>query len=220
MMKKYLLAGLSVLALSACSQVRSPDLCSMLGWCNMGGDVKYIDVKTQEKIVYNDVAASAYQPCQGDRNYQVYQTEQAYQLPKRGERYENANYVITPEVYSILASRVAGKVLDDMPAILVNNPDAKIYLAETSQIDRYLPDSADAAGHAAREILVGSNRLNLVSSPSEADYILESSITNSNTPEVPVISYEMRLFEQSTGNMLNSWMDTVRQVQNDDGSWW
>lgn len=217
-MKKCLIAGISILALSACSEVRSPDLCSMVGWCNMGGKVEYIDVRTQEKIVYNDV--QAYQPCPNEQTYQVYQTNQAYQLPKRGERYENANYVITPEVYSVLASRVAGKVLDDMPAILANNPNAPVYLAETSQIDRYLPDSADAAGRAAREILVGSNRLNLVSNPSEADYILESSITNSNTPEMPVISYEMRLFEQSTGNMLNSWMDTVRQVQNDDGSWW
>ncbi len=211
-MKKSVLISLSVLALGACSEVRSPDLCSMLGWCKMGGDVKYIDVKTQEKVVYNDVAAPA--------SYQVYQTNENYQLPKRGERYEAANYVITPEVYSILASRVAGKVLDDMPAILANNPNATVYLAETSQIDRYLPDSADAAGRAAKEILVGSNRLNLVNDPNVADYILESYLTNSNTPEMPVISYEMRLFERSTGNMLNSWMDTVRQVQNDDGSWW
>lgn len=219
-MKKYLLASIGLLALSACSEVRSPDLCSMIGWCRMGGDVKYIDVKTQEKVVYNDTVAPCNQSCQDAQNYQVYQTSGSYQLPKRGERYENANYVITPEVYSILASRVAGKVLDDMPAILANNPNATIYLAETSQIDRYLPDSADTAGRAAREILVGSNRLNLVNDSNAADYILESSITNSNTPEVPVISYEMRLFERASGNMLNSWMDTVRQVQNDDGSWW
>ncbi|MBQ8677098.1 MAG: hypothetical protein IJ529_01355 [Alphaproteobacteria bacterium] len=203
-MKKSLALGLGVLALTACSEVRSPDLCNMLGWCRTKSNVEYINVETQEKVIYNDTMTTSYQ---------------GYQLPKRGERYEAANYVITPEVYNVLASRVAGKVLDDMPAILANQPNATVYLAETTQIDRYLPDAPNTVGASVRNILVNSNRLNLVSDPNAADFILESSLTNSNTPETPVISYEMRLFDRA-GNMLNSWMDTVRQVQNDDGSWW
>ena len=202
-MKKVLFASLSLVALSACSTVKSPDLCSMIGWCHAGPDVEYIDVQTEEKINYVD---SSYQ-------------NQRYQLPKRGERYEAANYVISPEVYSILASRVAGRVLEDAPAIFANNPKAPVYIADAVQIDRYLPDGPDAAGRTAKEILTKANMFNLVDDPNAATYVFESSVSNSNTPEVPVISYEMRLVDRN-GNMYNSWSDTVRQVQNDDGSWW
>lgn len=201
-MKKTYIAGLSILALTACSNVRSPDLCSMLGWCKSGYDVEYVDVQTKEKIIYQDQVSN-----------------QGYQLPKRSDRYASADYVITPEVYAILASRVAGKVLDDTPAIFARNPQAPVYIADTVQIDRYLPDGPDTAGKTAREILVNSNMLNIVDSPDAADYILESSVSNANTPEMPVISYEMRLVDRA-GNMLNTWADTVRQVRNDDGSWW
>lgn len=203
MMKRTLVAGLSVLALSACSNVRSPDLCSMLGWCNAGPEVKYIDVRTEERINYTNGQYDA----------------QRYQLPKRGERYDSADYVITPDVYGILATRVAGKVLEDSPAIFANNPNAPVYVADMVQIDRYLPEGGTVAGQTAKNILVNSNMFNLVNDPNAADYVFESSLTNSNIPEVPVISYEMRLMDRN-GNMLNSWSDTVRQVQNDDGSWW
>jgi len=217
-MKKSLVTGLSLLALCACSEVRSPDLCSMVGLCrNPKPDVKYVDVRTEEKVNYVNVeapveatCAQVNSPCAGAAHYQ---------LPKRGERYASADYVITPEVYSILASRVAGKVLEDSPALFVNNPNAPIYIADMVQIDRYLPDGPNSAGQTAREILVNSKMFNIVDDPQAADYIFESSLTNSNTPEVPVISYEMRLMDRN-GNMLNSWSDTVRQVQNDDGSWW
>ncbi len=211
MMKKSLIAGISLLAVSACSNVRSPDLCSMLGWCHAGPDVKYIDVRTEERVNYTTSEVAGY------NNVQV--ENQGYQLPKRGERYESANYVITPEVYGVLATRVAGKVLEDSPAIFANNPKAPVYVADMVQIDRYLPEGGYAAGQTAKNILVNSNMFNLVDNPDAADYVFESSLTNSNIPEVPVISYEMRLMDRN-GNMLNSWSDTVRQVQNDDGSWW
>lgn len=201
-MKKSLVAGLSLLALSACSTVRSPDLCSIIGWCHAGPDIKYIDVRTEERI-----------------NYTNEQVGERYQLPKRGERYANVDYVITPEVYSILANRVAGKVLEDSPAIFANNPQAPVYIADMVQIDRYLPEGGNAAGQTAKDILVNSRMFNLVNDPNVADYIFESSLNNSNIPEVPVITYEMRLMDRN-GNMLNSWSDTVRQVQNDDKSWW
>ncbi len=211
-MKKSLLAGMSLLALCACSEVRSPDLCSMTGLCrNPKPDVKYIDVRTEEKVNYTETNCG--QPAC------VQQQGEGYQLPKRGERYASADYVITPEVYSILASRVAGKVLEDSPAIFANYPNAPIYIADMVQIDRYLPDGPNSAGQTARDILVNSKMFNIVEDPNAAEYVFESSLTNSNTPEVPVISYEMRLMDRN-GNMLNSWSDTVRQVQNDDGSWW
>ena len=199
MIRKSLVCGLALLSLTACSEIRSYSFGTMMGWCHDGkDDVEYIDVQVDRNI-----------DCE----------EKGYQLPKRSQRYESADYVITPEVYNILASRVAGKVLSDAPAIFANNPNAPIYIADMVQIDRYLPSIPDAAAKTSREILTNANMFNIVDNVNDAEFILESSLTNSNTPEVPVISYEMRLKDMND-NLLNSWTDTVRQVQNDDGSWW
>lgn len=144
---------------------------------------------------------------------------EGYRLAKRGDRYAGADYIITPQVYGIVASRTANKMLTEAPAIFAKNKNAALYIADTVQIDRYLPDGPDVGGKAAKEILYGSKMFNIVNERDEADYILESSVNNVNTPEVPVIVYEMKLYDAS-GQLAGSWSDSIRQVLNDDGSWW
>ena len=61
--------------------------------------------------------------------------------------------------------------------------------------------------------------MKLVDDKSQAEYVLDGSINNINTPEQPVIKYEMTMYD-AQGNKIKSWSDSMRQVQNDDGSWW
>ena len=151
-----------------------------------------------------------------DTQDEVYES---YMLAKRSERYDNASYNIDPQVYAIVAGRATTKMLIDAPAIFAKNKKAPLYIAETTQIDRYLPSGPDAAGKASKEIILGSRMFNIVEEKDAASFVLESTLNNIGTPEVPVIMYEMRIVD-SKGAEYGKWSDTIRQIQNDDGSWW
>ena len=142
-----------------------------------------------------------------------------YHLAKRADRYAAADYVITPQEYAIVATRAVNKMLAEAPAIFAANKDAPLYIEDTLVIDRYLPEGKAAAGKTAKEILVNSAMFNIVEDKKQASYILKSSLNNANTPEVPILIYRLELYDKE-GNPLSSWQDTLRQVQNDDGSWW
>ena len=194
-MKKQIPLISALLLLSACA-TEDTSICKIFGWCyTPGPEYKEIEVRQEEVVV------------------------DGYSLAKRGDRYESASYVISPQVYGIIASRVTNDMLSDVPGLMACNKETPVYVAETKQIDRYLPDGPDAAGKAAREIIEGSQMFNLVDDKTKAEYVLEGVINNINTPEQPVIKYEMTMYD-AQGNKIKSWADSMRQVQNDDGSWW
>ena len=143
-----------------------------------------------------------------------------YRLAKRSDRYAMTDYVITPQEYAIVATRTVNKMLAEAPALFAANKDAPLYIADTILIDRYLPGGSEAAGNTAKEILINSKMFNLVDDKSKAEYILKSSLNNANTPEVPVLIFRLELYDKTEENLLGNWWDTLRQVQNDDGSWW
>lgn len=138
-MKKQLSLGLCLLALAACNTGRTGQknatLADMFVWGQDEApktepvkvkyieqpeydapyaakaenvEVKYVEVEpqtvpatTQQELVVSDYDGEA----------------ASYSVAKRGERYETAEYVITPQVYSIVASRAVNKMLVDVPAI-------------------------------------------------------------------------------------------------------
>ena len=188
-MKKRLLLGVCILGLTACSS-RMSTLSDFFSW----GD--------------DDTAPVA-----------VAEPNTGYRLAKRGDRYASADYVISPQVYGIVATRAVNKMLAEAPAIFAADKDAPLYIAETTVIDRYLPEGSYAAGKTAKEILVNSGMFNIVDDESKAAFVLKSSLNNVNTPEIPVLLYRLELYDIN-GDLAGSWQDSLRQVQNDDGSWW
>lgn len=142
-----------------------------------------------------------------------------YSLAKRGDRYDAAGYTIAPEVYQIVASRATNKMLSDAPGIWADNKKAPLYIAETVKIDRFMPDDPDIAGQTSKTIIIGSKMFEMADKEDEAKYILKGTLNNVNTPEIPVIVYELTLFD-AEGNKIDSWDASIRQIQNDDGSWW
>lgn len=198
-MKKQLVPAFCLLALTACSDISSPTICDMFGWCRSKYNVKYVDAVTMEEISAEEA--------------------EGYNLMKRGDRYDNASYVISPQVYGIVASRTTNKMLSEIPGIVADNKDASLFITDTQVIDRYLPEAPRSAGKATKDILYGSEMFNIINNKAQADYVLESRINNVNTPEIPVIAYELRLYDNA-GRLVGNWSDTIRQVLNDDGSWW
>lgn len=97
--------------------------------------------------------------------------------------------------------------------------DAPLFIEDTVYIDRYMPVSPDVAGKTAKDILHGSGMFNITDKRENAQYILKSSLNNVNTPEIPVFFYELKLYD-AADKLHGKWSDSIRQVQNDDGSWW
>lgn len=178
---------------------------------NATPEVKYVEVnendisdeiKVQETIITESPTAT-----------------KPYNLAKKGERYEMTDYVVTPQVYAIVATRTVNKMLVDAPAIFAENKQAPLFIDDTVYIDRYMPISPDVAAKTVKDILHGSQMFNIVDNKENAKFVLSSSLNNVNTPEVPVFVYEIKLYDKD-GKLHGSWKDSIRQVQNDDGSWW
>lgn len=72
-----------------------------------------------------------------------------------------------------------------------------------------------------REIIEGSKAFTLVNVREDADYWLDITVSRLNVKDVPgdVLQYKMVLSDKG-GNEVGSWMESIRQVQNDDRSWW
>ena len=199
-MKKYILVLISILLFSGCSNTPDSMLLSFLNRSKNSTDIKYSEAE--------------YVNCEDNTA-----TSSGYYLAKRGDRYAAADINITPQDYSVVASRTVNKMLSEVPALFATDKQAPLYIADMVQIDRYLPDGSYAAEKATKDILYGSKMFNITEDKEQAVYILQSSISNINTPEIPIIIYRMELYD-AAGKKLKSWQDTIRQVQNDDRSWW
>lgn len=199
-MKKYILVLTSILLFSGCSNTSDSTLLSFFNGSKNSTDIQYSEA---EYVNYEDNTA----------------TLSGYYLAKRGDRYAAADINIKPQDYSIVATRTANKMLSEAPALFASDKQAPLYIADMVQIDRYLPEGSYAAEKAAKDILYGSKMFNIVADKEQASYVLQSSINNINTPELPVIIYRMELYD-AAGKKLGFWQDTIRQVQNDDRSWW
>ena len=177
----------------------------LLSGCNMASDSTIMNWFEFDESVPSDAATA--------------DNSGGYYLAKRGDRYAMAQYNIMPSDYSIVATRAVNKMLLDAPALFATDKSAPLYIADMVQVDRYLPEGSYAAGKTAKEILVTSGMFNIVDDESKAAFVLKSSLNNVNTPEIPVLLYRLELYDIN-GDLAGSWQDSLRQVQNDDGSWW
>ena len=144
---------------------------------------------------------------------------QTYTLTKRADRYKKIDETFSPNVYAIIASRVVNKFLTDLPGIMADVEKPRLYIEETVYGDRYMPSSPDVTTATIKEIIAGSKMIDIVDNEKSATHILKGRISNINTPEVPVFKYGISL-HNSNNVMIDKWDETMRQVQNDDGSWW
>lgn len=144
---------------------------------------------------------------------------QTYTLTKRSERYKDVEVNFPPNVYAIISSRVVNKFLNDMPGIFADVENPSLYIEETVYGDRFMPSDPQAVTNTTKEIIAGSNMIKIVDDKNKATHVLKGRIGNINTPEVPVFKYGLSLYDKSN-KLIDKWSDTMRQVQNDDGSWW
>ena len=66
-----------------------------------------------------------------------------------------------------------------------------------------------------------SRTYTVVNNLNDADYYLETQIKEIPVQgaETPIIEYKIILNDKDN-NKINEWTETIRQLQNDDKSWW
>lgn len=129
---------------------------------------------------------------------------------------------ITPKVYAIAATRVTNKMLDDTQKLYKqqgNKP--KLLVLEAKKINPQLPDGFHYANKTIYDIIDGSQNFMMVSNLDDADYVLDVSVDAFPNQGIntPIIEYTLTLQDKS-GKEIDSWKQDIRQLQNDDKSWW
>ena len=85
----------------------------------------------------------------------------------------------------------------------------------------HIPDGFFYSRQVTKEIIEGSKTFVPVNTREEADYVLDIVVSRLNVKNVPgtVLQYKMTMFDKGN-NEVGSWTEAIRQVQNDDRSWW
>lgn len=135
---------------------------------------------------------------------------------------EFSNDSVSPKVYAIVATRGVNKMLDQTQNLYQEqNKKPKLLIQKAEKLNTNLPDGFNYANKTIYDIVNGSQNYMLVDKLDDADFVLESSFdakANPNMPS-PIIIFNLSLKDKD-GKVIDSWQESIKQVENDDQSWW
>lgn len=125
------------------------------------------------------------------------------------------------EAYILVANRTVNKLLDETSEYYDKLPRPKIYVMSPEKQDENTPDGIYQARLETMKILEGSKTYMVVNNLNDADYYLKISAKPIalQGSAIPAISYHLALYS-SDNTPLKEWSQVIKQVQNDDKSWW
>lgn len=130
-------------------------------------------------------------------------------------------YNIDTKVYEIVARRTTNKLLDYTAPIYDAASRPTVFVGEAQVFDKDLPDGFGYCRKITKDMLENAKAFLVVNDPEEADYFVdidvETVLLEGN--ETPVIIYTLILSDHN-GEVLQEWKETIRQVKNDDRTWW
>ena len=153
-------------------------------------------------------------PIFGRKQAPVFVTESPYAEEQNHE-------MMTPDVYALAATRSVNRMLDESAEVYEKTPAPKIYITEFKKLSKTLPDGLYYAKDATRQIIDGSRTYVVVNNLNDADYYLETRIKEIPVQgaETPIIEYK-NVLNDKNNQKIGEWTETIRQLQNDDKSWW
>lgn len=166
---------------------------------------------TVEEVVYDDEALP-------ELNQTKLSAPKSYGYAPQTTAYETN---ITPEVYGIVAKRTVNKMLDETAPLYEKAEAPTIFIRDVKIEDDRLPDGFFYANKLTRQLLENAHTFKVVNSKYDADYFLETEVDTvefKNSP-TPAIVYRVMLLDQRNG-VIKEWKETIRQLKNDDKSWW
>lgn len=126
-----------------------------------------------------------------------------------------------PHLYSVVAARVTNQMLGKTKSLYTSRMNKIYILPVTQSNNEELPEGLSLATQTSKEIIKGSNSFQVVKSANLADYFLETSVKKLNVKslEGTILQYKLTLLDKHK-KQIGTWSETIRQVQNDDKSWW
>lgn len=129
---------------------------------------------------------------------------------------------VLPQVYAIAATRATNKMLDATQGLyLKKEQKPTLNLVAPQKLNDELPDGFHYAHKVTTKIIEGSGNYTLVDNLNDADYSLQVLVNALPNPGsvTPVIEYQL-LMSDKNGKEVGQWVESVKQIQNDDKSWW
>jgi len=121
------------------------------------------------------------------------------------------------KAYETAATRAVNKMLDDTTAFYEVTPKAKIYIKDIVKDSPDLPDGLHTARRAIKEIVGKSGTYIAVTDMSDADYILQSNVSDFNYAGLPAIIFKLGINDKND-QPLKAWNVVIRQMT-EDQSW-
>lgn len=123
------------------------------------------------------------------------------------------------KAYETAAGRAAAKMIDDTVDIYDTAPETKIYIKQIVKNSPNLPDGFHTARRTLKQITGAAGTYTVVSTPEEADYLLEGSVNEVQTGTgQPTILFRLSLNDKSN-QPLRAWNVVITQML-EDQSWW
>ncbi len=169
---------------------------------------------TADGSIFGDCALSKKMKEDAARQENTYKIDTPYGL-------ENfSNETIAPEIYTIVATRTVNKMLDSTHKMYENKSDNFVYVMEP-KIEDDLPNGFYLSQDVTKKIIDSSRTFTVVNNLNDATYYTETLIKKIQIEgkDAPIIQYKLMLFDKQN-NKLDEWSETIRQVENDDRSWW
>lgn len=126
------------------------------------------------------------------------------------------------QIYTVLASRAANKMLKSTAAVYAGGKYPPLYVsAPVAEGKTPVPENREYAGVVTQNIIAGSRSYALVDERAKADYVLETFVRSQPVVSrgTSVIVYKAVL-KDAKQNEIGSWTETLSPVMNDDKSWW
>ena len=143
-------------------------------------------------------------------------------VPPATATFDFGETYVSPDVYAVVASRTTNKMLDATSVLYRNKSDKpKLYIADIVKVDDNIPEGFHYAQKVMTGIIEGSRNFLVVDNVEDADYQLNSyvSFLADPTSPSPIVEYRMQLTDEND-ELVDEWAETLRQLKNDDRSWW
>lgn len=129
---------------------------------------------------------------------------------------------VIPQVYAIAATRATNKMLDETQGLyLKKEKKPTLNIVAPQKLNDELPDGFHYAHKVTNAIIEGSRNYTIVDNLNDADYSLQVLVNALPNPGsvTPVIEYQL-LMSDKDGKEVGQWVESIKQIKNDDKSWW
>jgi len=125
-------------------------------------------------------------------------------------------------MYTVAASRTTNRMLRETDYIYRKTVRPQIYVRPVKKMGNgHIPDGFSSARKVTEDIIAGSGTYALTKNPDRAKYHLDITASKLDVAGLPgnVVLYKVTLYDR-WNNQAGVWTETIRQIQNDDRSWW